>query len=129
MPKRLRKLTRREIECLWDHIIQLAQSGNTEDPFWARLRVSTCIDFPLGELLNPRMRELVMILAQTRSFIHGEITREHQFGTQGLEGLITVEDVPLSMALLAATKTGIYRIAIFVSRDCDLLRDSPEEGK
>lgn len=124
--KPVRKLKKQEIEHLWNHIIEQARAGNTEDsPFLAALQVSTRIDFPLGELLNPEMRELVMILALTHTFLIGKITEEHRFGTQGIEGLISVQDVPLSTALLVAQKTGIYRIEIFVPHGwrCELLQD------
>lgn len=75
------------------------------------------VDLPLGELLNPNMHELLKIcLLVGYTFLSGKITPHHQFCAQGIEGLVSIEPVPLNMALLAASKTGIYRIAIFVPR-------------
>src|SRR5579885_2118666 len=83
----------------------------------AALQVPTRVDLPLGELLNPEMSEIIKDWAMTYTFTLGQITPQHQFDAQGLEGLVSVENVPLKKALLAASKTGIYRIEIFVPRE------------
>jgi hypothetical protein len=79
-------------------------------------RIKTRIDLPLGELANPEMHGLVLVWSMTKTFVHGDITDQHQFNAQGLEGLVSISDVPLGQALLAAMKTGLYRIEIFVPR-------------
>ena len=116
VPARLRKLQKREIERLRDHFMHHTQLENSieDQAFKEALQVGTRVDLPVGELANPEMRGLLMVWSQTRTFTLGTITAQHQFVAQGIEGLVSVEDVPLSMALLAAIKTGLYRIEIFV---------------
>jgi hypothetical protein len=123
----LRKLQKREVAYLRDCLAQRANpSGKEQEPdFLEILEVKTRVDLPLGELANPEMRNLVMVWKMTRTFVYGPITSQHQLNAQGLEGLVSIHDVPLSMALLAAIKTGLHRIDIFVPRNwtCHFLRD------
>ena len=113
-----RKLTKREVERLRDSFVASFQLGNMQDQAGdAALQVPTRVDLPLGELLNPEMSEIIKDWAMTYTFTLGQITPQHQFDAQGLEGLVSVENVPLKKALLAASKTGIYRIEIFVPRE------------
>lgn len=115
----LRKLKKQEIEQLQARFEASARQGDNPryQALHTALQVGTRVDLPLGELANPEMSGFVMVWSMTRPFIHGEITDQHQFNAQGLEGLVSIEDVPLSMALLAAGRTGIYRIEIFVPRN------------
>ena len=123
----LRKLQKREVAYLRDCFAQRANPSGKEQEldFLEALEVNTRVDLPLGELANPEMRNLVMVWKMTHTFVYGPITSQHQLNAQGLEGLVSIHDVPLSMALLAAIKTGLYRIDIFVPRDWTghLLRD------
>jgi hypothetical protein len=117
--RRLRKLGKQEVERLRDRFVASINPGDRQEDhqaLYAALQVPTRVDLPLGELANPEMSGLLTVWSMTRTFIHGEITPQHQFNAQGIEGLVSVEDVPLSMALMAAKKTGIYRIEIFVPR-------------
>ncbi len=61
----------------------------------------------------------------TYTFTLGKITPQHQFNAQGLEGLVSIENIPLHQALLAANKTGLYRIEIFVP---PVWKDDPFQG-
>lgn len=114
----LRKLKKREIERLRDRFVAITKPGDSANrrALYEALQVKTRIDLPLGELANPEMRGLVLVWSMTKAFVHGEITDQHQFNAQGLEGLVSINDVPLGQALLAAIKTGLYRIEIFVPR-------------
>ena len=109
----LRKLKKREIERLRDRFVAITKPGDSANrrALYEALQVKTRIDLPLGELANPEMRGLVLVWSMTKAFVHGEITDQHQFNAQGLEGLVSINDVPLGQALLAAIKTGLYRIA------------------
>jgi hypothetical protein len=125
--EKLRKLQKREVECLRDHFAQRVNPSGKEQEldFLEALEINTRVDLPLGELANPEMRNLVMVWKMTHTFVYGPMTSQHQLSAQGLEGLVSIHDVPLYMALLAAIKTGLYRIDIFVPRDWTghLLRD------
>lgn len=114
----LRKLKKHEIERLRDRFVASTKQGDSANrqALYEALQVKTRIDLPLGELANPEMRGLVQVWSMTKTFVHGEITDQHQFNAQGLEGLVSINDVPLGQALLAAIKTGLYRIEIFVPR-------------
>lgn len=110
-----RKLKKQEIERLKNHLVANLKPGNRQDKACeAALQVPTRVDFPLGELLNPEMYEIIKDWVMAYTFTLGKITPQHQFNAQGLEGLVSVENVPLYQALLAASKTGIYRIEVFV---------------
>lgn len=122
---KLRKLKRQEVERLRDRFVAHFKPEDLQDQACvAVLQVPTRVDLPLGELLNPEMSELLKVWSTACTCIPGKITPQHQFCAQGIERLVSIETVPLNMALLAASKTGIYRIAIFVPRlwTCDLLR-------
>lgn len=120
-----RKLKRQEVECLRDHFVRGFTPEDLEDQVRvAVLQVPTRVDLPLGELLNPEMSDFLKVWWMAGCiFIPSKITPQHQFCAQGIEGLVSIETVPLNMALLAASRTGIYRIAIFVPRGwiCDHL--------
>jgi hypothetical protein len=115
---KLRKLKRQEVERLRDRFVARFKPEDLEDQACVSvLQEPTRVDLPLGELLNPEMSELIKVwLVAGCAFIPGAITSQHQFCAQGIEGLVSVEPVPLNMALVAASRTGIYRIAIFVPR-------------
>lgn len=114
---KLRKLKKQEVEHLRDRFVTSFEFRNMQDRACnAALQVPTRVDLPLGELLNPEMREIIKDWAMTYTFILGKITPQHQFNAQGLEGLVSVENVLLHQALLAACRTGIFRIEIFVPR-------------
>lgn len=117
--EKLRKLQKREIAYLRDRFAQRANPSDKEQDldFLEVLKINTRVDLPLGELANPEMRNLVKVWKMTHTFVYGPITSQHQLNAQGLEGLVSIHDVSLSMALLAAIKTGLYRIDIFVPRD------------
>ncbi len=123
---KLRKLKRQDVERLRDRFVARFKPEDLEDQSCVSvLQVPTRVDLPLGELLNPEMSELLKVwLVVGCTFLPGKITPQRQFCAQGLEGVISIETVPLHMALLAACRTGIYRIAIFVPREwtCGLLR-------
>ena len=115
---KLRKLKKQEVERLRDRVVVNINSGDMQNQTCNRaLQVPTRVDLPLGELANPEMSELIKDWAKTCTFTLGEITPQHQFNAQGIEGLVRIENVPLNMALLAARKIGIYRIEIFVPRE------------
>lgn len=124
---KLRKLHKREVACLRDRFAQKARSSDKEQDldFIQAIEVNTRVDLPLGELANPEMGALLMVWKATHMFVYGPITSQHQLNAQGLEGLVSIHDMPLHMALLAAIKTGLYRIDIFVPRNwtCHLLGD------
>jgi hypothetical protein len=112
---KLRKLKKQEVERLRDRVVVNINSGDMQNQTCNRaLQVPTRVDLPLGELANPEMSELIKDWTETCTFTLGEITSQHQFNAQGIEGLVKIENVPLNMALLAARKIGIYRIEIFV---------------
>lgn len=121
-----RKLKRQEVERLRERFVARFKPEDLEDQACVTvLQVPTRVDLPLGELMNPEMSELLKVwLMAGCTFIPGAITSQHQFCAQGIEGMVSIEPVPLCMALLAVSKTGIYRIAIFVPRGwtCGLLR-------
>lgn len=110
---KLRKLKKQEVDRFMTRINSEDMQNQTCN---AALQVPTRVDLPLGELANPEMSGLIKDWARTCTFTLGEITPQHQFNAQGIEGLVRIENVPLSMALLAARKIGIYRIEIFVPR-------------
>ena len=114
----LRKLKKQEIERLQDRFVASTKRGNSANhqALYEALQIKTRIDLPLGELANPELRGLVLVWSMTKTFVHGEITDQHQFNAQGLEGLVSISGVPLGQALLAAIKTGLYRIEIFIPR-------------
>jgi hypothetical protein len=124
--EKLRKLKRQEVERLRDRFVARFKPEDLEDQACVSvLQVRTRVDLPLGELLNPEMIELIRVwLMVGCTFIPGRITPQHQFCAQGLEGLVSIEPIPLNMALFAVSKIGIYRIAIFVPRGwtCGFLR-------
>lgn len=91
----------------------------------AALQAPTRVDLPLGELLNPEMYAIIKDWVMTYTFTLGKITPQHQFNAQGLEGLVSIENIPLHQALLAANKTGLYRIEIFVPH---VWKDDPFQG-
>jgi len=129
---KLRKLKRQEVERLRDRFVTRFKLEDLEDQACVSvLEVPTRVDLPLGELLNPEMRELLTVwfLADC-TFLPGKMTPQHQFCAQGIEGMVSIEPVPLHMALLAASRTGIYRIAIFVPRGwiCNLQGASSLQG-
>lgn len=134
---KLRKLKRQEVERLRDRFVARFKPEDLEDRACVTmLQVPTRVDLPLGELLNPdpELIELLKSCLMTGcTCIPGKITPQHQFCAQGIEGLVSIEPVPLHMALLAASRTGIYRIAIFVPRGwtCELLQDASsfQEGR
>lgn len=121
-----RKLKKQEVERLKNHLAVNLKPGNRQDKSCeATLQVPTRVDLPLGELLNPEMSEIIKDWAMAYTFTLGKITPQHQFNAQGLEGLVSVENVPLYQALLAASKTGIYRIEVFVPHEW---ADDPLQG-
>ena len=132
-PVTLRKLHKREIARLRDRCTQQARSSDKQNDldFMQALQVNTRVDLPLGEMANPEMNGLLTVWKMTRTFVYGPITSQHQFNAQGIEGLVSIYDVPFYMALLAAIKTGLYRIDIFVPRDwtCPLLWDIAKLGE
>jgi hypothetical protein len=110
-----RKLRKQEIERLRSCLVASFRPGHRRDTACnAALQVPTRVDLPLGELLNPEMYEIIKDWVMAYTFTLGKITPLHQFNAQGLEGLVSIENIPLHQALLAANKTGIYRIEIFV---------------
>ncbi len=125
MTGKLRKLKRQEVERLRGFVSRFKLEDLQDQASVAVLQVPTRVDLPLGELLNPEMAELLAVwLMAGCTFLPGKITPQHQFCAQGLEGMVSIKPVPLHMALLAASRTGIYRIAIFVPRGwaCSFLR-------
>jgi hypothetical protein len=132
MTGKLRKLRRQEVECLRDRFVARFKPEDLEDQACVTvLQVLTRVDLPLGEVLNPEMCELLKFLMIAGcTFTPGKLPPRHQFCAQGIEGMVSIEPVPLLMALEAVSKTGIYRIAIFVPRGwiCDLQGASSLQG-
>jgi hypothetical protein len=134
---KLRKLKKQEVERLRDRFMTSINAEDMQNQTCnTALQVPTRVDLPLGELANPEMSEFIKGWARTCTFTLGEITPQHQFNAQGIEGLVRIENVPLNMALLAARKIGIYRIEIFVPRewtydvprgDSNLEADTPDD--
>lgn len=123
-----RKLKRQEGERLRERFVAHSKPEDLENQAnVAILQVPTRVDLPLGELFNPEMSELLKAWVLVGcTFLPGKITSQHQFCAQGLEGMVSIEPVPLHMALWAMNKTGIYRIAIFVPHGwtCNLIQDT-----
>jgi hypothetical protein len=114
-----RKLKKGEIE---QFRIILREGMKDGDTLTARhvsraLDVSTQIDLPLGELLNPHLAgwiwgwQLSGKIGKT-----GAIPPGHQFSAQGIEGMVTIVRISFIHALLVSDDTGLNRIEIFVPR-------------
>jgi hypothetical protein len=91
---KLRKLKKQEVEHLRDRFVA---SINSED-----MRNKTCnivlqlsihVDLSLGELANLEMSNLIKDWAKVCPFTLSEITPQHQFNAQGIEGLVKIENV------------------------------------
>ena len=130
----LRKLKKREIEQLRNVFFQSSIHGDTAEAreVYQALSIDARIDLPLGELCNPRMAGWIWGWRLAgRSFITGEISKNHQFDAQGLEGMVSISGIALTQALLVSDETGLNRIEIFVPRlwtyKAWLLRRAPPE--
>jgi hypothetical protein len=113
----VKKLTKSELRALVARFQAIGRRGGTQctdPPFLSSLAEEVRLDLPLGELANPRIAGLVLVWRlQGLPMIPGEITDQHQFNAQGLEGAVSIP-MPLSMALLVATMVELNRMDVFV---------------
>jgi len=70
------------------------------------------LEFPLGELLNERIRGFAWARATDDAVQTDGITRDDRFDVQGLEGKAVVE-VSLVTALLVARDLPKHRVAVY----------------
>lgn len=115
----LRKLSRMEVEALGQRFTESALHGDTPafQVFYHTLLINARIELPLGELLNPDLEGFFWGWRMSGGSITTHALPEHhQYAAQGIEGMIRIEWVTLSQALLVADITGPFRIEIFVPR-------------
>ena len=113
----LRKLSRMEVAVLGQRFTESALHGDTPSfqAFYNTLQINAQIELPLGELLNPDLEGFFWGWRMSRGSITTHALPEHhQYAAQGIEGMIRIEWVTLSQALLVADITGPFRIEIFV---------------
>ena len=112
----MRKLTKSGVRALVTRFKAIGKLGiERADPaLLALLEEEVRLDMPLGELANPKIAGLVLAWKfQGLPMSFGEITDQHQFNAQGLEGLVSIP-MRLAMALLTATMVDLNRMDIFV---------------
>jgi len=112
----VKKLKKAELQALVRRFEAVGEQGIecTDPVFLALLEEEVRLDMPLGELLNPAIKGLVMVWKlQSLPMSFGEITDQHQFNAQGLEGLVGIT-MRLAMALLTTTKVELDRMDVFV---------------
>jgi hypothetical protein len=113
-----RRLTRWQVGELLDGMRAAARPGAGGLRLWNRWErrfgeQAAWVEFPLGELMNPRIAGFVWAWAmQTRIATHA-IQRGDQFNAQGLEGKVRVR-TSLSTALLVYDLLPAYRCQILV---------------
>ena len=112
----MRKLTKGELAALVRRFKAVGRHGieNTPPDFLELLNQEVRLDLPVGELVNPAIKGLVLAWKfQALPIVEGRITDQHQFNAQGMEGLVSIS-MRLAMALLTATMVDQYRMDVFV---------------
>lgn len=85
--------------------------------FYNTLLIDARIEMPLGELANPDLAGFFWGWTMSRrSITTHALPEHHQYAAQGIEGMIRIEWITLSQALLVTDMTGPFRIEIFVPR-------------
>jgi hypothetical protein len=110
-------IPRKEVEAIHQQLTQAAGlDGARYEQMGDVLDVPACIEFPLGELLNPAMEGYLWVWELTRRFSRPYAMEQSKssFSAQGIEGLIRAEEVSLTVALRAAEEMDPYRVALSI---------------
>src|SRR5437660_7047453 len=127
-----RQLSRMEVTMLQRRFLESSQHGDTSEfrAFHNYIQVVTRVEMPLGEMANPHLEGFFWGWVMSgRPVTTGALPQHHQYAAQGIEGMISIERVTLSQALLVANETGPFRIGIFVPRTFSVREASTIELK
>ena len=111
----MKRLPEKKCEEILAEMRKKAQGGDT--PEWKACykkyaAITAYLEFPLGELTNPKIRGFVWVWGLTNAITTLPITKKDRFAAQGIEGKAQVK-LDLAQALFARSQLPKFRRQIW----------------